>query len=806
MKLLKTIFSLTALVFLTNGSAQTVFSESFDEGDGAIAGTDDLGGVPWTSSCPFCVSGDYWEIVGGLFEGNDTNGPATWETTADIDISSCDKFTISIDISEVGVFEPCGMGCDATDWIMLEYSIDGGAWTTPVDATFCAGDCADVSVIHSDDVPDGSMTYETPCIPGGSTLRIRISVQCWAGSEYWQIDNVGVNCSDLPTIDAGPDQVVCDGESVTLTADNPDGADLSWSGGVTDGVGFVPPAGTTTTFTVTGIDPIGGCTSTDEVDITSIPPPTASIDAAGPFTTASSSESTTAFPPGGIWSASCGACIDATTGEFDPSAAGPGFHEVCYTVGVDPCEDSACTIFEVIDAGGGPCSFVGVLSSGAPTCYGFSDGSVTVDVTGGTTPFTFIITNEDGDVVNADNSNTANSLPEGWYSVEVTDASGCTILQTLFIDDPDSIIIDLQLIHPLCHGDETGIALVDSVLNAQGDYDEIVYLWSPDPSSSSGLDGDSASVMAAGNYTLTVNDDLGCSQELQFEIVEPEPLVFSELGYEPALCRLYAYQVGNGQVYAAGVGGTPDYTYQWENLETAEVSVNTTWGGLNPGNYQMTLTDANGCSIVQVVTADSLNPVADFSVFSNELDVNLSGTSTVCVEFENGSNGFALASDPLADTSGWWNFDYPNTPWVLYNDSVGFFQLYDTCYDKGGVYEVCLRIQNKNGCRDSVCKEITVYDPLTFVPVNVFTPDGDGVNDVFSFELKSVSVAEFRATVFNRWGNTVFDFTSITDGWNGETASGRKCRDGVYFYIYEGVAENGEPFSGQGTVQLISAE
>jgi len=48
---------------------------------------------------------------------------------------------------------------------------------------------------------------------------------------------------------------------------------------------------------------------------------------------------------------------------------------------------------------------------------------------------------------------------------------------------------------------------------------------------------------------------------------------------------LFDFQSGNGVVFAAATGGVPDYTYLWTNLETGDTEDNTTWGGLNPGNY-----------------------------------------------------------------------------------------------------------------------------------------------------------------------------------------------------------------------------
>ena len=234
-------------------------------------------------------------------------------------------------------------------------------------------------------------------------------------------------------------------------------------------------------------------------------------------------------------------------------------------------------------------------------------------------------------------------------------------------------------------------------------------------------------------------------------------------------------------------------------------SINTTWGGLNPGDYEIVVTDANGCTLTQIVTVDSVSPEAIFDITSAELNGNLEGTATVCIEAENHSLYFANPLNPIADTSFWVSLDYPHDPWTLYQDD-DFFLVFDTCYTEGGEYSVCLKVQNKNGCEDSICHLITVYDPLVLRPPNIFTPDGDGINDVFTFEFLSQGVAELRVVIVNRWGVKMAELDGITMGWDGTDRSGSTCRDGVYFYTYEGTAENGEPFSGQGNIQLIGAK
>ncbi len=476
-----------------------------------------------------------------------------------------------------------------------------------------------------------------------------------------------------------------------------------------------------------------------------------------------------------------------TTGDFTGLGVGT------YTITVT--DDNGCTFNGSVTLVEGSGINLNVVTQNDPTCFGFTDGSVTVETLGGTPTYTYTWS-----PTNPVSGATFNNLGDGTVTVSVVDASGCTDTLVIVITEPPALYADLSLTHPLCNGDTDGTAMVDTVYNAQGDLDNITYIWNPDPASVSGVGADSSWNMPAGTYVLTINDDNGCSNEFTFEIIEAPPLVFVELGYDPAFCRLFSYQSGNGVVFAAAGGGTPDYTYEWENLSTGATTSSTTWGALNPGDYQITVTDDAGCVLTQIITLDSLNPIADFIVNSDQLDANLEGTEIVEAFFTNTSQNFSNPNDPLADTTFYWNLDYNLADWYLTHD---FFEILDTIYFGERVYEVCLVAQNKNGCTDTTCKSIIVHAIPELLPPNIFTPDGDGINDVFTFDFKSTAIVSFNCLIVNRWGNKMTEITAIADGWNGKDSGGKECPDGVYFYTYQAESTNGTAFDGQGTVQLV---
>ena len=229
-KICKPINSVLMILFIGfNINAQVIFQESFNGTNGITSGT--ANGVNWSSTCPTCLNGDHWEIQSGTFEGKDTNGEAVWKTDNPIDISSCGNIEISFDVESIGTMEGCGTNCNAVDWVRIQYNIDGSGWVDPGNSYFCAGLCASINVIASDDI--NATVYSTGCIPAiGNNLQLRISAQCWSSSEYWRIDNVTVSCGSP---DAGTDGNldICASSGITNLFDQLGGNPINggvWSG------------------------------------------------------------------------------------------------------------------------------------------------------------------------------------------------------------------------------------------------------------------------------------------------------------------------------------------------------------------------------------------------------------------------------------------------------------------------------------------------------------------------------------------------------------------------------------------------
>jgi gliding motility-associated-like protein len=433
-----------------------------------------------------------------------------------------------------------------------------------------------------------------------------------------------------------------------------------------------------------------------------------------------------------------------------------------------------------------------------PTCYQFSDASITLNIIDAEGGETILIEDDLGVQLNPGGTNTANNLNAGWYYYTIN-LGGCSLYDSLEIPNPPALDAGLNLYPPLCYG-LTGSVVVDTVYNWQGNYANISFIWAPNPGGVGGIGADSSFNMPAGNYVLTINDGQGCSNTVDFTLVQPDSLSLVEFGMEPAYCRLFSYQSGNGVVFAAATGGTPDYSYLWTNLGTGATTTNTTWGGLNPGLYQITVTDDNGCTLTETIQLDSLNPLADFDMSSLGFTVLYEGDAPLEVHFENLSQYYANPNDPNADTTFFWNFNYDTAPWIVSHD---INESFDTVYAISGTYTICLTAINKNGCADTLCQQIIVYDPVLLDPPNIFTPDEDGVNDVFTFEFRSQGIETFECLIVDRWGITIREFNEIHNTWDGTNKNGETCPDGVYFYVYKGVGFNSVEVQGQGTVTVV---
>lgn len=125
----------------------------------------------------------------------------------------------------------------------------------------------------------------------------------------------------------------------------------------------------------------------------------------------------------------------------------------------------------------------------------------------------------------------------------------------------------------------------------------------------------------------------------------------------------------------------------------------------------------------------------------------------------------------------------------------------NTTYSFSGTYTIYLTAYNPP-CQDLDSVKIQIFDkPIIVNKPNVFTPNKDGVNDVFN--INGLYLKEINLLITNRWGNVVFEQNSINPTWDGTYLNGSDALDGVYFFTFRAVGINGNIIEDRGFVQLI---
>lgn len=154
-------------------------------------------------------------------------------------------------------------------------------------------------------------------------------------------------------------------------------------------------------------------------------------------------------------------------------------------------------------------NFTMTLIGSDPVCHNFSDGSISINTSGGNGTLTFTITDSSGNFVNPIPGGTPNTLPGGWYYVEVVDDSSCYLIDSVYLYNPPPILAQISYVDPTSLGACDGIATVDTVINNQGGYNSISYFWSP--GGPSGIGENVKNDCCNAFYDLTIIDSIGCS-------------------------------------------------------------------------------------------------------------------------------------------------------------------------------------------------------------------------------------------------------------------------------------------------------
>lgn len=385
---------------------------------------------------------------------------------------------------------------------------------------------------------------------------------------------------------------------------------------------------------------------------------------------------------------------------------------------------------------------VGIDPVSPPTCNGDSDGSISLTIQIANPPVTFDFGN------GPQASNVLNNIPAGIYTVNVVDGQGCDGNFTIEVVDFPPLVLDMASLDISCFGASDGTATVTATGGA-GNY---TYLWSNTANVASIED------LGPGTYTVTVTDENGCSATAEAVITEPEALAMT-LETIDVLC----FGDETGVVNITAQGGTPPYEYSANGLD---FQIDPSLAGLGAGIYDVVVQDSRGCTFTLPATINQPPPIL----------VNAGNDQTIDLGYTADLNGtvtplnlpVTLAWEPANSIQGC--TDCKNTT---------AFPLVTTTY--------YLTATDENGCTgiDSVTIFVNLYRPV-YIP-NVFSPNGDGLNDYFTVYGGKAAKTIKALKVFDRWGDNVFDGRDLplNDeplGWDG-VFRGKEMNPGVFAYL-----------------------
>jgi len=243
------------------------------------------------------------------------------------------------------------------------------------------------------------------------------------------------------------------------------------------------------------------------------------------------------------------------------------------------------------------------------SCFGDSTGSITVSVTGGTSPFQY--STDGGQTYQP--SPAISNLDSGNYVVSVKDAHNCTVSGGAFVNQPAQplVVSVASLQNVLCRGGNSGEVTIEVTGGTE------TYNYSVDGGQNFQL-SNVISGLTPGNYLALIADHNGCTQNIAFEITQPaENLNIDLLVTENVDC----YADGSGFIGITASGGTPAYEYSID--EGANYQAGEEFSGLSGGTYYIIVRDDNGCLIAD--TAILTEP-------SNPLTLNFNGSTNVICE------------------------------------------------------------------------------------------------------------------------------------------------------------------------------
>jgi gliding motility-associated-like protein len=404
---------------------------------------------------------------------------------------------------------------------------------------------------------------------------------------------------------------------------------------------------------------------------------------------------------------------------------------------------------------------IGATLSATPILCHDETSNLSATAWNGTPPYLYSLNNAP-----FQSANNFPNLTGGNYTINVQDANGCTSPNyNINIVNPLAISI-LANADTACFGKTTVLGL-----NVSGGTGNLAVTLNGNPSPAQ------ANVnLSAGNYTINVQDSNLCTATTNLNIPEYAPINFQIVTLDSAYCNK-----ANGAATILATGGSESFTYTWF---TTPPQYGASLQQVTKGTYSVRVQDAKGCRLDSLLKIPHiLPPIAQFTSVP---------TNTTATLSENENIQFTAFTANAYSFS--WSFgdglfsDLQNPIHSFYNE--GTYPVTLTAYD---VHKEC-------SANFTLIYNIEDFWNHFFIP-NVFTPNGDTQFDKWMIE--SYPYQSITVKVFDRWGMDIFETNDLSKSWNGATANGKACSEGVYFYYVKVQNLKNESREFKGNVTLM---